>query len=624
MRRPWPTNVPAPALLSKEAGHRALTAAVTRVKMDGVGWKNEKFGDLAWQADAWRLYDITGQLRFVANWVGNSVSRCRLYVAELDDDGEPTIAVTDPEVAALARGPLGTGAAKDESLRLLGINLFVPGEGYIIAEADGNGPGEDRWFVVSRSQIKRDGDKVLINRSQLQGSGQMVYREGIDLILRCWTPHPKDTDQPDSPTRSAIPDLREIEANRKRVFAEMDSRLAGAGVLALPDEIDFPRQPDEQPNPASFAALLMRTMATSLTDRASAEAMVPIIVQGKADAIDKIRHLTFWSELSDQLLPLRNAAVTSLAQSLDVPPEVLIGMGSANHWSAWAISEEAVTTQIVPVLTRIADALTVGYLRAALESLGKDPDKFVYAFDTAPLTTRPNRVNDGVQFHQLGLISDDAAREAAAFSEDDAPSAEETVRRLVARAVEQNPALVADPLVQQILGIPPIAAPATAIESTPAPTDDDEDEPPADGPPADQPGNGDNPPAQDDDGEPPAEAGLLPVATLAVRRALSLAGSRLVPHRDRDRYPGTAKYALHVKHGPVQRDRAEWALRGAWEDLHAAADDMLVDGDHFQDLLNEFCVELLTRGMAYDTGLLRAVLNRATGGAGPRRIGGTR
>ena len=434
--------------------HAALTAAVSSVRMDGAAWKTYKFGNRAWQEEAWRLYDITGQLRFVANWAGNSISRCRLYVAEVDEDGEGTHEVDDnPDVANLAAGPLGRGPAKDESLRLLGINLFVPGEAFIVAESEGNGPGLDRWFVVSGSQIKKTGDQITVARSQLQGGGVMTYRDGVDLILRCWTPHPKSTDEPDSPARSAIPDLREIEAIRKREFAELDSRLAGAGLLGLPEGIDFPRQPDDPTGPAGFMQVLQRNMAASLSDRSSAEAMVPIMFTAPLEALDKIKHLTFWTDLSAQLLPLREAAVKSLAQSLDIPPEVMLGLGSANHWSAWAISEEAITTQIVPVLSRIADALTQGYLRAALEEMGLDPDRYVYEFDTAPLTTRPNRSADALNYHDKFLISDDSAREAGAFGDGDIPVPEERLRRILEKAIITQPSLLADPAIQDILGI---------------------------------------------------------------------------------------------------------------------------------------------------------------------------
>lgn len=602
---------PPKALTPREA----LTAAVSSVRMDAAGWKSYKFGDRKWQDEAWRLYDITGQLRFVANWVGNSVSRCRLYVAEVGEDGENLEEVKDDvEVASLAAGPLGRGPAKDEALRLLGINLFVPGECYIVAEADGLATGVDRWFVVSGSEIKKTGDDITITRGQLQGGGTMRYRDGTDLILRCWTPHPRKADEPDSPTRSAIPDLRAIEAIRKREFAELDSRLAGAGMLGLPDSIDFPRQPDDNTGPAGFMQVLQRAMAASLADRASAEAMVPIMFTAAPDALDKIKHITFWTDLSDQLLPLMEAAVKSLAQSLDIPPEVMLGLGSANHWSAWAISEEAVTTQIVPVLSRIADALTQGFLRAALEEMGLDPDRYVYAFDTAPLTTRPNRSADALNYHERGLISDEAAREAGAFNDGDIPDPIERLRRLIEKVIPNQPSLLALPVVQQILGVT-LDVPAAELE-------------PAGGGGGQQPGGGEvvdeeTPPEQPTQTEQDAAlVGLYPVANLAVRRALALAGGRLVPHRQRDRYPGTARHGLHVRHGAVDRARADTVLAGAWDDLHAVADDLLVDPAELQHLLHEFAAELLTRGMAYDPGLLRAVLARATLARGVMAVAG--
>ncbi len=597
-----PPDTPTPA----PTPHAALTAAVARVEMKGAAWQNWKFNDRTWQDEAWRLYDITGQLRFVANWVGNSVSRCRLYVGEVDENGESVKEVDDPEIAALAAGPLGTGPAKDESLRLLGIQLFVPGEGYIIAEADGNGDGSDRWFVVSGAQIKKNGDRVEIARSQLQGGGTMQYREDTDLILRCWTPHPRRTDEPDSPTRSAIPDLREIEAIRKREFAELDSRLSGAGLLGLPEGIDFPRRPDDPTGTAGFMTVLQRTMAASLTDRASAEAMVPIMFTAPAEALDKIRHITFWSDLSDQLLPLRKAAYESLAQSLDIPPEVLLGLGSSNHWSAWAISEEAITVHIVPVLSRIADALTQGYLRAALEEMGLDPDRYVYQFDPAPLTTRPNRSADALNYHAKMLISDDSAREAAAFGDGDVPAPEEVVRRLVVAAVEANPALLADPTVQAVLGV------TLNLPAPDAPQDAPAELPPGDGDtPAEDPESPpESPPVQSENAVRLTD--IYPVANLSVRRALSLAGSRLVSHRDRDRrYPGCAKHALHVQHGEVSRDRAEVLLLGAWDDIHVVADDLRVDAGELRQLLHDFTVELLVRGMAYEPSWLREVVAAA-------------
>ena len=96
-----------------------------------------------------------------------------------------------------------------------------------------------------------------------------------------------------------------------------------------------------------------------------------------------------------------------------------------------------------------------------------------------------------------------------------------------------------------------------------------------------------------------------------MHRALALAGGRLVSHRQRDRWPDTARHQLHTRHGPVERAQADLILRGAWDDLPAVADDLAVDPDALRHLLHGFTVELLTRGMAYDPALLRELVSAA-------------
>jgi hypothetical protein len=596
------------------AGTRTITAAVSRVDLEGASWKAYKFGDREWQDDAWRLYDITGQLRFVANWVGSCVSRCILRVHEIDEHGDVGAVVDDPEISQLAAGPLGLGDARAEMLRLLGIDLFVPGEAFMIAESEGASDGSDLWWVVTARQIKKQGDMITVVRSPVHGGGTFTYRDGVDLILRCWTPHPHDTNEPDSATRSAIPDLREIEALRRREFAELDSRLIGAGIMFVPDSMDLPRAEDDPEGVDGFSAMLMRTMATSLRDRSSAAAMVPIVVTGPGPDIDKIKHVTFWSELSAQITTMRQNALTSLGESLDIPPEVLKGLGSSNHWSAWAISDEAVTTQIKPVLSRIASALTLGYLTPALESLGyDDPTRYTYQFDTSRLTTRPNRTADAVTYHERGLISDDATRNAGAWHDSDAPDLNEQARRLARELALAAPQIaLSDPGIRELLGLPGaglIAPISTEPVNQPA---NPVTQPEENGPPA-QPITAEGPPT--DQQTPPSVAStwsmgnhLTVAVSMAARRAMALAGGRLVSHRQRDRYATVPRYQLTACHGAVAVDQIPPLLRGAWPDLDLIANSYSLDHVALERLLTEFCSELLLRGIAYSDDLVVTML----------------
>lgn len=582
---------------------RSITAAVSRLSMDGASWRSYKFGDRAWQADAWRLYDITGQLRFVANWVGNSISRCNLYVARANPDGSPGERVTDSPIAELAAGPLGTGDAKAEALRLLGVDLFVAGEAYVVAQAGGAEDGTDLWWVVTSRQIKRQGDTITVTRSPIHGGGIMEYRDGLDLIIRVWTPHPADTSEPDSATRSAIPDLREMEALRKREFAELDSRLSGAGVLAIPESLELPRGDDDPLGASGFSALLGRVMSRSLRDRSSAEAMVPIIITGPGEDIERIRHITMWSELSAQIGTMRDGALRSLAQSLDIPPEVLMGLGSStNHWNAWAISREAVQIHIKPVLTRIAAALTTGHLAPALEVLGEDPNGFMYAFDTAPLTVNPDRSGDAKDLHDRMLLSDAVTRAAGSWEEDDAPSQEERAVRLVEKLLLTSPEVVlSDPVLRALIGIP-----GTMTSTTPTTPTGEQPEQPAptteEGPPEEPEVEApeEQPPPASPPSSPGAPPGLSFAAQLATRRAMGLAGTRLIPHSKRPL--GTPAYQLHVQHGPVVgAQKIATFLGGSWkEEFTGVGPTFGIDTTAFLSMVEEHCRDLLLRGIAYD------------------------
>lgn len=610
----------------------ALTAASVRMSIDGVGWKNWRFGDTGWQLEAWRMYDIIGELRKYANMVGALVSKCRLYVAEIDDSGEASKETEDPEIAQLAEGPLGKGPAKDEALRLLGIDLAVVGEAYVVAEADAGPDGDDLWYVISGSEITQQGQALVITRPAMSGlGGELQFREGEDLLIRVWTPHPRRTMWADSSVRAAIPVLRKIEATMKRSFAELDSRLTGAGLLLLAQGIDFPRGDGVPQGIDGLAQILMNTMSTSIEDRASSEAMVPIVATLPGDMIDKVKHITFWSELSDKIQEMEESAIRRLAVGLDIPPEALTGIGSTNHWNAWAVEESTIKTFIEPLLQRIAEALDHGYLDPALEFMGLDPTKYTYVFDTTPLKVRPDRAADANTLHNALILSDDATRKANNFNDEDAPSPEEQVRRQLLVAIPTKPELLADPNVQKILGISGMFTDSVAtVGQPPAP---EPTEPGAPGTPGE--GSAQTPEA---DGQPSASqqrqapdsnpsrgqaeapapsaamSALAPVCTYAVVHALGLAGSRLVPHNRRDALaPGAMKHLLNHHHGPISVEKAQHELRGAWDSLAWALDHAdsggMFDPVLVQRFLQAHCLKVLVSGRAYDPAQLLAELD---------------
>jgi hypothetical protein len=654
-----PIGDPVTDMRAAERRASLVGAAVPIHLGDAASWQMFKLGDHRWQWEAWRHYDICGEMRFVVNWVGQAISRCRMYAAEVTDDGTVGDETDDAKIKLIAETMFGTAASKAQAQRLMGINMMVAGDVFIVAEGYQNAD-EDKWYVCSSSEVFRRGDDIMVRRSITHGGGQYKLNPETDLLIRAWNPHPRRYDAADSTVRAILPVLRELEQCTKRVFAELDSRLAGAGILLLPENIDFPRPPtenpgDPQPSGAEgFLQILQNTMATSMQQRDSAAAVVPIILQVATEALDKIKHLTFDSSISDHISQMRKDAVTRMAMSLDIPPEVLTGMGGSNHWSSWQIEESSIKIHIEPLLIQLADALNIGYFQPALKAAGvQNPEKYTLWFDVGPLAVRPNRSDQAMQFAEKEYISAKAARDNAAFTDDDAPDDKELVYNLTKALVLAQPGYAADPEVQKILGLPKILPPPAAA----APPDPNADLMPGD-------------PGYDDAGTDPADAGtrglpqfpsvadaeqgnvggksqklgalaasaaerklmdaidpdrkyrvepgspsaresLFFAADAAVHRALELAGGRLVAGPARARYP-VGKHLLHTR---VAADpaRVPALLAGAWDHLREQSHALSVDPDALQQLLEGYCTELLTRGVAHDPGMLRQTLHWAHG-----------
>lgn len=616
----------------------ALSGAVAVVELGAASsWASWKFGNREWQTESWRLYDIVPEHRFLANRIGDSVAQARLYVAELDENGEEVGEVEDSSIQRLAAIPLGTGPQRDGCLRLAGVDLAAAGECWIVGEGAAKRPeeAEGSWFVVTGSAFKRLGSDLMVKRPKNRGGAYLTLADGVDILIRCWREHPNDADQADSYARSAIVPLREIELLTKREFAELDSRLTGAGVLFLPEGVDFPRGPDDPPGLSGFMAYMQRAMAASMTNQGDARSMVPIMAtlpDHVLEHLDKIKPLTFWSDLSAEVTPMKDKAITRVANSAELPSEVLTGIGNVNHWTGWLISDEGIRW-IRGYLGLIADALTRGFLRRALESMKvPNPERYAFAFDTSTLAAKPNRLDDALKLRELFLLSDEETVKAGAFDATQMPSITERAAQVLLKLVQTQPDLILDPAVQAALGLPRVESvglPATADQNTDGgDPDTDEDGPPSDGEDPERDEEARSITARFDSriaaltaarsvAPPSPEAVFNASAKLMVYRALELAGGRLTtPQERRGRWAEVPRHELHARVGPITRDKAERITEGAWNHVGSVATDLGVDAGDLRALLEGYVLELLTRGLPHHDDLLFAALAIANSGRG--------
>jgi hypothetical protein len=519
-------------------GPNAIVASAVRITNKTVASTSfRRTTHESWQDDGWSMYDLVPELRFVSTTLAQRTSKAKLFIGQVADDPntDPTPVEDDGMkqiLEALGDGHLGMSRLVER----LTINLFIPGDGWLVgipkdlieesdAERDarevnaggGSKPSLQRGYgdIVSPQRVDRapnanpasEVDDEPLDQSTLdsldwrmlsiaevqfiQGdlvqlrlgpTEQEIIRANPDdlYLIRVWRPHPKYWWSADSPTRSALPVLRELVGLTMHISAQVDSRLAGAGLFIVPESAaraakraaGLPDDSAEDP----FTDALIQSMLTPIGDRSNASAVVPLVVTSPDDVADKFNHITFDKPLDTEARPLREEAIRRLALGLDAPPELLLGTDGMNHWGAWLVQEEVVTAHIEPPLQLICDALTTQYLRPILVANGKSIDeaeKYVIWYDVSDLIVRPNRSADAQVLYEKGAISAKALRKANGFDEDDAPAEEidDPAIKAAFEMVQQDPALMLRPgldlLVQQLRALLK-GTPMGAIDGTSA------------------------------------------------------------------------------------------------------------------------------------------------------------
>lgn len=568
---------------------RALTAAGKRLPANPDNTKVTRSAR-GWQDSAWNFYDTIGEYRYACDWVGNMISKATLFVAR---DGE-RVAESSPGVDyvySLFGGPESQG----QILRETGIHLTVAGEAFVVGVTSKD---VEEWRVIAATELTTRGGKFY-------ASSKEITSDGKPFVMRLWRPHPRKYKEATAPSRAVLPILAELDALTKRIFAEIDSRLAGAGVLLLPSEMTLPVS--QQTNAAGelvttasvadvFRADLQEAMMTAIADREDASAMVPIVATVPGEYVNNIKHLTFWSPLDERSIDLRTEAIRRLALGLDMPPEVLTGVADTNHWNAWQVEEAAIKAHAEPLLALVCESLTEGYLRPLLVQDGMDPveaDQYTIVADTSMLRLRPNRSKEAFELYDRMQLDGAALRRETGFDEDDAPDPKE-LRELFLRKVaagSTTPDLVAAAL--RSLGVPiGTIETAPAVQERPVPSLEQH--------PTQEP------PEQLAASTPPSDDGLLGASEVIVYRALERAGNRLRTRIGR-KIPGVAAVDMYL-HVPVTTGQLDDLLADAFEGIDRYVGCRQVSPDRLATCLDTYCRALMIEARPHDPQVLATYL----------------
>lgn len=562
-----PTGAPAKVNLTASSLH--ITPEVRR---DG-----RRFRRLSqpWQDQAFVYYHTIPELWYAAQYYARSLSMVRIYAARRNDQGEiEELGADDPASALLSRIQ-DPGGGTGQIFASYGRLRFLIGECFLVCTKE---PGGERWEVLSPRELRVYQDNKRYVRVRAPGldpeeldnldDEQLVEEDKAEplqdgpsvspnqlarsqaAVWRLWNRDPEYSWLADAPVRAVLDLLEELLLLQLAVRARAKSRLAGAGILLLAQELDF-GPPDknaaaEDTQQEPFMARLQTAMVTPIKDPGTAAAVVPLIAKIPAELLESAAKLIQIHDPKETYPEegLRQECIRRVATGLDMPQEVLLGMADVNHWGSWQIDESSYKTHIRPVIQQLCSDIASSYLRPAAELDGvEDWESLLVGYDAAELVNHPDRGKDAKDVYKLGGLSLEALREATGFDDSDALDLGSDEGAIWLAQTFGDPALLPE-------GIRPEGA-TTAEDQPPA------EEPDQYGPPET---DVDEAAAAEQETKETQEAAVTAAMALANARAREVAGARLRSRVNGD-HRDVPNHALPAVIGREQVH--EWGLTAA-------------------------------------------------------------
>lgn len=449
-RQPRPAHARTVTVSSPRRGRSgSLVSSAARLDVaDRQEAKVQRMLRQGWQSDAWSYRDMIGELRYAVQYLANCTARMRLYPAcypiggESDDpvavERAPGIPEAVISVCGQAMQDLGNGRlALAGMLHGLSTHKSVAGECYLLGRTDPQ-DGEQRWSVRSVDELVVYNDQWHLRETPDDRQNSVIpwikLEPELTVISRIWTPHPRFQLLADSPMRAMLDDCESLTILRRMIRATGRSRLASRGLLFVPEEISIkaPDDDDDDPQADPFIDTLTEAMMAPIVNEGTADGVVPIVLRGPADAGQKIRLIEMAQTFDEQASKTREELIGIIATTFDLPKEIIMGIADLNHWSAWQVDDSTFRAHVEPHVIGCCDDLSAAYLRPYLSAAGV-PDMWVQRmvlwYDPTELVTHPDRTQDAENAYRDMVISAQARRREAGFSEADAPSLEELEAR---------------------------------------------------------------------------------------------------------------------------------------------------------------------------------------------------
>ena len=394
---------------------------------------------LPWQQAALAYCNEVPELDFSAGFYARMLAQLGIYPAKIDAFGKVTPTEDDLPVRLLNRVQ-DPGGGRSQLQGSYGRLKFITGEGILFGrDLDTD---DEAWAFVWNDElfVEYNSDNTIRTitwRPTEQSTDWRVYGPDEAQVYRMWTPSPGRSGEARSPMRASLQIAQELIELTAAVMATAVSRTT-QGIIKIPMEL-LPPPAEGGSDEDALLDPLISDFVQGLTQQkegaGTAEGAAPFFFAGAYEFLDRMEHMRLHDTQNDYAeRDLRTEAVTRLARGFDFPPEVLIGLSSANHWAARQILDEMWRSHGAPVAEQWCDDLNIAYLRPALRAEGyADWNKIVIGYDESQIVVRPDRAADALNAHKELAISDEALRKEMDFPDTYRPEKDELDRRIATK-----------------------------------------------------------------------------------------------------------------------------------------------------------------------------------------------
>lgn len=329
--------------------------------------------------------------------------------------------VTDPRVKDSDRESINKMLSTFDRGRA-GMLIWTVGECYPVWKVDPE-TGLIQWDVNSPMEIEAEPNKS----AKVEGpDGKKRPLEQGEKIFRMWRRDPKKRFHAWSPHKGLLDVLEAMYLHQLSDTAVATSRLAGAGLLYWPTDLpSLPLKDNQQPEEGSREKLqqdLTIAMTQSIQNRDSVDATVPLIVFSDPSLGENFKPQHILLERPDDAAAWAariEAYVQRYARGVDLPIESTVGMGPANHWTAWVVKEDEWRFYVKPLSKVLAKALTANFVRPILKQLNYPPEVYLDIEidpDGTFLIEKPDKTDAALRLKQMNVMSDEAALRECGFN----------------------------------------------------------------------------------------------------------------------------------------------------------------------------------------------------------------